>query len=285
MPAIHLPRLRKQVHELALYSSEPKKFLAKLKDLFDYYGNRTLRPSQVAARPTAIPAAHVPQPVLRQIVKELTPHANQTPHLILDLSRELWKYGWMEQRILACHLLGKLPLEYEDDILQLAENWCRQNHEEQLIHTIAEQSLASLHAGNPPVVVAKAEGWIDMPNRMQTGQETISASELVNFQKLGLRALIPLIEDPNFENLPLIYNTLQATLESPPKVVRPDLLDILKRLARRSPRETAFYIRKVHQQSPSSTLSWLIRHSLNAFPHDLQGGLRKLANLGKGTPN
>ena len=66
MPAIHLPRLRKQVHELTEHISDPKVFLRKLKDLFDYYGDRTLRPSQLAAKPTAIPAANVPNPVLRQ---------------------------------------------------------------------------------------------------------------------------------------------------------------------------------------------------------------------------
>jgi hypothetical protein len=276
MPAINLPRLRKQVNELAPYCSEPEVFLRKLKDLFDYYGDRTLRPSQVAARPTAISAANVPQPVIRHVVGELVPYANSTPHLILDLSRELWKYGWLEHRLLACLLLGKLPSSYAEEIIQLAEEWCKQNHEEALLNAIAERSLAPLQSEHPDLLIAKAQEWIAAPTTKQDQQPSLSAAVLLNFQKLGFRALLPLVADQGYENLPKIYKTLKPSLQTPAKVLRPDLLDLLRHLGRRSPQETAFFLRSLHTESPSTTLNWLIRRSLNAFPKDLQQSLRVL---------
>jgi hypothetical protein len=285
MPAINLPRLRKQVNELAPYCSEPEIFLRKLKDLFDYYGDRSLRPSQVAARPTAIPAFNVPPPVLRQVVGEITPYATRTPHLILDLSRELWKYGWFEQRLLACELLGKIPPSQAEEIVRLAEEWCQENFEEALLTAIAELSLAPLHVERHELLLAKAQEWLAAPESKQDIKPALPAAVLVNLQKLGLRALVPLATNQGYENLPMIYKTLKPILQSPSKVLRPDVLDLLRSLSRRSPQETAFYLRGLHKESPSATLTWLIRRSLNTFPEDLRYSLRELIKSGKTPPN
>jgi hypothetical protein len=277
MPAIHLPRLRKQVNDLAPYCSEPAIFLRKLKDLFDFYGDRTLRPSQAAAKPTAIPTIKVPPPVLRQIVSALTPYAASTPHLILDLSRELWDYGWLEHRLLACHLLGRLPSSQAVGIVQLADDWCRENHEEELITAIAERGLAPLHSEHQDLLIVKAHEWIAVPEK--PGERgSLPTAVGINYQKLGLRALTALIENPLYENLPKIYNTLKDTLKAPPKTLRPDLLDLVRVLAQRSPQETAFYLRSLYTENPSSALAWLIRRSLNSFPDETQRRLRALIN-------
>jgi hypothetical protein len=282
MPAIHLPRLRKQVGELAKYCSEPGVFLDKLKDLFDYYGDRTLRPSQVAAKPIAIQAANVPRPVLRQIVTELTPYANKTPHIIIDLSRELWRFGWFEHRMLACQLVGKLPDDHAEEIILLIESWCQENHEEALLDAMSTRSLTALHAKNTPLLVSKAQEWIDRP-----GDESPQMTDAVklSFQKLGLRSLAPLIEDSVYENLPKIYKSLKPILLAPPKILRPDLLNLLRMLGRRSPQETAYYLRNLLHESPTATLQWLVRRSLNTLPEDLQSSLRAAINPTKPSPN
>ena len=277
MTAIHLPRLRKQVNELAPYCSEPVVFLRKLKDLFDFYGDRTLRPRQAAAKPTAIPAANVPQPVLREVASALTPYAASTPHLILDLSRELWKYGWLEHRLLACQLLGKLPPSQAEDILEVVDDWCRDNHEDALLHAIAERSLTPLHRHEEDLLIEKAVEWIGVPEQKKSGQKMPTAAA-VSYQKLGLHTLIPLINDPGFENLPRIYTAIKPILQAPPNVLRPDLLDLIRRLAQRSPQETAFYLRNLYRESPSTSLAWLIRRSLTDFPVETQQGLKEMLN-------
>jgi hypothetical protein len=282
MPAIHLPRLRKQVSELAKFCSDPPVFLDKLKDLFTYYGDRTLRPSQVAARPISIQAANVPRPVLRQIVSELTPYANNTPHIILNLCRELWRYGWLEHRLLACRLAGKLPNDHADDIVLLIETWCFENHEESLVDAMATSSLTALHKDNADLLIGKAMEWVTQPAE-DTPQ--IAAAVALNFQKLGLRALAPLIEDPEYENLPKIFKTLKPILQAPPKILRPDLLNLLRILGRRSPQETTFYLRSLLNESPGATLQWIARRVLNTLPEDLQSSLRTAINPPKTSPN
>lgn len=285
MPAIHLPRLRKQIHELADACADPDKFLRKLQELFEYYGDRTLRPSQLAAKPTAIPSANVPSPVLRHLVNGLTPHAVQTPHLIFDLSRELWKFGWTEHRLLASQLLGKLPLEDPEEISSLVEEWCLENHEEVLLESIANHSLTRLQAENPGFLISKAAVWIGSRSRKSSDSPPLPAASLTNLKRLGLRALIPLISDPEFENLPKIFTALDEITEDPPKILRPDLLDTLRALASRSPAETAFFLRQLYHANPSKTTTWLIRRSLLKFPEDAQASLRTLINPAKPSLN
>lgn len=282
MPAIHLPRLRKQVGELATYCSEPTVFLDKLKDLFNYYGDRTLRPSQVAAKSIAIQTANVPRPVLRQVVNELTPHANNTPHIVLDLCRELWRYGWFEHRLLACQLLGKLPSDYADEIILVVETWCLENHEETLVDAMSTSSLTALHSENTDLLIRKAQEWIDHP---ESAAPRMPAAVLLNFQKLGLRSLAPLIQDPSYENLPKIFKSLKPIMQNPPKILRPDFLDLLRLLGRRSPQETAFYLRNLLDESPTAALQWLVRRTLNTLPEDLQSNLREAIKPTKTTPN
>jgi hypothetical protein len=282
MPAIHLPRLRKQVSELAKYCSEPPVFLDKLKDLFNYYGDRTLRPSQVAARPVSIQAANVPRPVLRQVVSELTPYATSTPHIILNLCRELWRYGWLEHRMLACQLAGKLPNDHAEDIVFMIETWCYENHEESLVDAMATSSLIALHKDNSDLLISKALEWITHP---AGGTPQIAAAVILNFQKLGLRSLAPLIDDPEYENLPKIFKTMKPILQAPPKILRPDLLNLLRILGRRSPQETTFFLRSLLNESPTATLQWLARRVINILPEDLQSRLRAAINPPKPPPN
>lgn len=281
MPAINLPRLRKQVNDLAPYCSEPEVFLRKFKDLLDFYGDRTLRPSQASARHAAISSANVPPQVLRQVVITLTPYAASTPHLIFDLGQELWKYAWLDHRLLACDLIGKLPASYAPEILQLAEAWCMETHEEVLLSAIAGRSLAALHTDHQDLLLDKVRHWISAPETLRDSDPALPPAVLLNLQKLGLQALLPLISSPAFENLPRLFNLLKPTLQDPPKGLRPDLVDVLRRLGRRTPQETAFYLRSLHADSPSATLIWLIRRSLNAFPENLQPGLREMIKPAK----
>ena len=46
MPAIHLPRLQQQVEGLIEHYADAEKFSRQLRDLFNYYGDKTRRPSQ-----------------------------------------------------------------------------------------------------------------------------------------------------------------------------------------------------------------------------------------------
>jgi hypothetical protein len=84
-----------------------------------------------------------------------------------------------------------------------------------------------------------------------------------------------LLETPGAANLPTLYQQITPLMRSAPASLRPDLLDILHRLAELSPRETAYFLRQnlaIQQDNPGT--AWLARNSLEYFPDDIQAGLR-----------
>lgn len=78
MPAIDLARLKKQTAQLADMFDQPAVFLRELREVLEFYVNRTLR-SQSVAPSSVLPTYRTPVVVLRQIEKELGPIAERQP--------------------------------------------------------------------------------------------------------------------------------------------------------------------------------------------------------------
>ena len=78
MPAIDLARLKKQTAQLANLFDQPSDFLRELKEILDFYVNRTLR-SQGVAPSSVLPTYRTPSVVLRQIETELRPVVGSNP--------------------------------------------------------------------------------------------------------------------------------------------------------------------------------------------------------------
>ena len=281
MPAIHPPRLRQQVSELIQNYADPEKFLRNLRDLFAFYGDQTKRVSPRSMKTTGLPSAHVPKPVLRQIMLQLTPYAENVPHAVLVLARSLWEQPQLEHRELATLLLGKLPLNYSTEVLSLIPKWCRQNHEETILVSLATNSLEKIQKENPDLMLDHIETWLypepdsteeDSPQ----AQKPTPAAEL-NLHKLAITALVPLVNSPAFVNLPKVYKLLKPKLSEAPSTMRPYLLDLLRPLARRSPQEVTYILRTELDQSPSSKhLIWLARRTMDELPAEHQAKLRSL---------
>jgi hypothetical protein len=280
MPAIHLPRLRQQVSELVQNYADPDKFLRKLQDLFAFYGDHTKRVRQRTMKTTGLPAENVPPPVLRQIVLQLLPYAENAPHAVLVLSRSLWSFAHLEHRLLAARLLGKLPLNYSKDILLLVPQWCLQNHEESILVSLATHSLEKIQKEDPEMLLGQIETWLYPPKETPQGEaehnkKTDTLAQL-NLQKLGLSAMLPMVGSQDFVNLPKIYSLLKPMLREATAVLRPYLVDVLRPLARRSPQEVAFILRTELIASPNKHLIWLARRTLDDLPPEHQAPLRAL---------
>jgi hypothetical protein len=85
-----------------------------------------------------------------------------------------------------------------------------------------------------------------------------------------LRALLPLVENPQFENLPVFFRLVQPLACNVPPGLKPDLLDVLTALAHRSPNETAYFLRQTLIYPDAPDIAWLIRQLLNEFPPEQQ---------------
>ena len=67
MPAIDLARLRKQANQLADFFFLPEDFLRHLREMMDFYVNRTLRKKEEIAPGSNLPTYRTPSVVIRQI--------------------------------------------------------------------------------------------------------------------------------------------------------------------------------------------------------------------------
>jgi hypothetical protein len=276
MPAIHLPRLQQQVEALSEHYADADKFSRQLRDLFTYYGDRTRRPSQQAKKSTRLPTENIPSPVLRQIVTQLTPYAENAPHAILNLCRGLWQHPVLEYRLLAALLLGKIAISHAEETLNLVQVWSLENKEEQILKKLSSNSLTTIRLQQPDLLHTHIQEWLS-PN-----EDEFKPSEVNSLQKLGLSALIPFVENPAYENLPRIYKLLTPLLRESPRLLRPYLLDVLIPLAERAPQEVAYILRSELESEPTTQLKWLGRRTLPVLPEENQTRLRPLVARKRG---
>jgi hypothetical protein len=120
MPAIDLARLKKQTAHLADLFDQPVDFLREHREILDHYVNRTLR-SQGVAPSSVLPTYRTPTVVLRHMENELGPLAEQRPLQALELADALWDEGWLETRLLAAYLLGRIPPQEERLLARLTD--------------------------------------------------------------------------------------------------------------------------------------------------------------------
>jgi hypothetical protein len=158
-------------------------------------------------------------------------------------------------------LLGQIPPQPPDAIIARLQSWITTDLEFFLIEALLSNGVERLHREQPQVLLKMIEGWLGSTKTFP--------------QQLGLRALLPLIQAPAFENLPVFFRLIQPLCQVAPAALRPDLLDVLAALARRSPQETAYFLRQTLMFSDSPDTPWLIRQSLDQFPPELQASLRQ----------
>jgi hypothetical protein len=267
MPAIQPARLKQQAALVAQYFDQPASFLRSLHHLLEFYADRARRPGQSGTLPPLIETYNVRPPVLRLLIQELVPLAEKDPAAGLVLCDALWSQAKLEFRWLAASLLGQIPPQPPGPVLERIQTWLSSRPEERLINAILDLGLQRLRQDNPDHLISVIENWL--------------TQEDLYFTRLGLRALLPLIDDPHHENLPVLFRLIQPLTRRTPPSVRPELLEVIVTLAKRSPRETAFFMRQNLELIGSADTAWMIRQSLKSFPEEIQESLRIAVRSGE----
>jgi hypothetical protein len=260
MPAIQPVRLKIQAVRLAELFASPAEFCHQLHGLLSQYADRTRRPGRGGNPPPLLNSFRLAPPVLRQISQELLPYTTADAAAALALCDSLWQQPWLEFRQLAAAVLGQVDPSQAEAILTRMNAWAGPQTEDRLLAALLETGLVRLRRELPLRYLTQMELWLNADD--------------VLTRQLGLRALLPLIAEPGFENLPVLYRLLAPLLRSTPPLLRQDLLSVIRALARRAPAEAAFFLRQNLQLPDSEQIAWLIRQSLGAFPPEAQAGLR-----------
>ena len=233
--------------------------MAALHDLLDIYANRVQRTGQTGEPTPLIQAYKVPKPVVRQVVMDLTPLVTEQADQALLLVDSLWVEPYWEFRVVAATLLGCIRYSSPDLIFERVQDWTKPILEERLLNLVLNEGLSTLRNAHPDLLVDWINGLLDGPEWYD--------------QKKGLIALLPLLTDTGFSNLPALYRLLQPLVRKTPFQLKPDMLEVVHQLAARSPVETAYYLRQSLKAPNNPDTAWLVRQSLSSFPNDLRQGL------------
>ncbi|PWH17183.1 MAG: hypothetical protein DDG60_02770 [Anaerolineae bacterium] len=254
MPAIDIARLKTQAAVLVEKFDQPERFVKELHEILDLYADRTLRVG-IAAPASVLPAYRVPQAVLRQIEMELNPLATTFPEQALALTNALWKAGYLETRLLAAVLLGKIHPD-TPHLLERVQAWVARARDKQLRKALLNAGLVRLRREAPQRFLALIQTWFDP-----------STPRLWEY---AIYALIPLLEDPAYENLPPIYTMLTPVIQNIPPMLQNELADLLTALYRASPVETTYFLRQAMAGAASPQCAVILRRVAPSLPEGLR---------------
>jgi hypothetical protein len=260
MPAIDLARLKKQTAQLADLFGQPDEFLRVHRDILDFYVNRTLR-SQSVAPSSVLPTYRTPPVVLRQIENELGPVAAKQPIQALELADALWDEGWLETRLLAAYLLGRIPPQ-EERLLARLTAWTQAVRDPEVRAALLTTSLTRLRNETPDLFLVLVKEWLH-PARQRMWSN-------------GIQALVPLITSPYFDNLPPIFETIEPVFKAAPAALQFDLQELITALYMASPSETTYFLQQILKGTRSNHPSVALRRMLPDLPQELQVSLREI---------
>ncbi|MBU0512518.1 MAG: DNA alkylation repair protein [Chloroflexi bacterium] len=262
MPAIQPARLKIEITKIIAHFSDPVEFVRSLHDLFDFYADRTRHPGRGGKPFSLVRAYNVHRQVLQQIEGDLAPKAAADPERALALADALWQENWLECRLLAIAILGEIPPDPPERVVERIQAWGRECGQDRQLDASLMVGLVQLRKETPELFLRILETWITSPDLAS--------------QKVGLRVLPPLVEDASFENLPAVFHLIAPLVRNVDTVLEVDLLGVLHALAQRSPRETAYFLRQSLIMSNRPGVTSLVWQSLRAFPPEVEASLREL---------
>ena len=260
MPAIQPARLKIQTTALVQQFSNPNRLVKDLHELLDSYADRTRRPGKIGAPAPILHTYQVPTQVMRQIWRQLQPQVERAPDVSLALVDVLWREENLECRNLAILILGQIPATPPEPILARTVSWAESDIEFRLLDDLLTTGTARLRADAQDVFLRQIKNWLTSANK--------------DFPPLGLLALIPIVEAPDFDNLPIIFRLIKSVTLRAPLGLRPYQLRLFKTLAAQSPQETAYFLSQNLLGDQDSNTASLVRGCLPYFSDEYQEAIR-----------
>jgi hypothetical protein len=260
MPAITPARLKIQATQLAESFGNPIEFVAKLHNLLDFYADRTRKPGRGGPRMAQIRAYNVPKQVVRQIESLLTPRVAADEAAALALADSLWAEPWLECRLIGLYILGSVSLNPPDRIIDRIKIWGEECGVDPQLDSSLATGLVQLRREAPARFFSLLESWIQNPK---------SAT-----RRLGLRVIPPLVSEPAFVNLPVIFNLLLPLMQKEDLITDADLMQAISALAKRTPKETAYFLKQSLSLSNQPGMDVFIRRILDSFPEQDRDEIR-----------
>lgn len=260
MPAVELLKLRAQIRKLTGLYAAPEAFYRGLKDLLDQYANRAYRAGAAVKPQPLLPSYRVTPLIMRELELELTRLSQELPFETLQIVEYLWQDSYLETRQIAGVLLGAVPIEHGNSVIEKIRAWSQAEENFRVLDSLFQSGTTSLRRNGSMLPLQLAEEWI--------------SGSRPRFQALGLRLLIPLVREERFENLPPIYRMVAPLVQNISATIFADLQAVLEALIERSPAETAFFLRQALPIAANPTTARLVRRCLPLFDPEQQANLK-----------
>ena len=255
MPAIDLARLRKQANRLADFFFLPEEFMKHLSEMLEFYVNHTLRTVENVAPGSNLKTYRTPPAVITQIENEVRSVAEANPEFALELADKLWDDGALETRLLAAFLLGRIP-PLEERLLPRLTAWSQQVRDPSVRSALLSSSLTRMRKETPAEFLSLVREYLH-PARMNTWSN-------------GIQALLPMIADSSYDNLPPILDIVEPIIEKAPAALQNELTDLIITLYRASASETIFMLKHVLSNTDNPMTAVTMRRIVTSFPPALQ---------------
>ena len=255
MPAIDLARLRKQANRLADFFFLPDEFMKHLSEMLEFYVNHTLRTVENVAPGSNLKTYRTPPAVITQIENEVRSVAEANPEFALELADKLWEDGALETRLLAAFLLGRIP-PLEERLLPRLTAWSQQVRDPSVRSALLSSSLTRMRKETPAEFLNLVREYLH-PARMNSWSN-------------GIQALLPMIGDSSYDNLPPILDIVEPIIEKAPAALQNELTDLIIALYRASASETIFMLKHILSNTDNPMTAVTMRRIVTSFPPALQ---------------
>jgi hypothetical protein len=260
MSAVDLTRLRFQIEDLLALFPQPAAFHSGVNALFNRYSNRSLRFGELSQTKPLIPMYHLPGPVMRQMVLELTPLIREEPQAALAIVDELWKDDYFEVKKLAIHILGLTPIDNPQIIRQRIEDWLSPDLDGTLVASIFSVGVRQLQSKFPETWEAIIQSYLyDRSPKMI---------------RIGIQGLEQGVRAANFDNLPVVLRLVSPLIQAPHPDTNRRLEKLIEALIQHSPTETVFFLKQMLSTSDRPETLRLIKACLPSLPDALREDLK-----------
>ncbi len=267
MPAAELSRLQAQISAISTQFDEPRIFLRSLLTLMELYSDQHYKPGDLSRVQHFLPEYRLPALVIQQLTSSLSSLTADHPIPAMQIMDSLWQAKHFEARLMAAIMLGSLPAQPIEPVLDRINNWVNPEEDKDLI-------TALLNSANRLFWTDKMEVWLNQINHWL-------GFDNEGFVKIGLQALNVILNDPKFINSEKVFPLLEPVILHPIFSLQKDLLSIIELLADHSEMETTAFLRSVLAQTNDAEVIRFVRRCLPLLEQDSQISLKSFMNPSK----
>ncbi len=260
MTAINPARLKLQIAELGELIDQADQFAAGLHELLAYYSAR-IQQTSLSKTPLRLQTYQVPKPVIRALENEISERLVSNPEAGFPIVDALWDEYWIEFRQIAVQVLGILPPNEPDRILDRILIWLDDCSSEDIRLMIMTEGLNSLASESPDQCIALIE-------------KLVSRNDKGNHQA-ALFGLGMFARSPSYLNLPILYRNLARILQTVENGLIKEICALVRILIDRSEQETTYFLIKQLDLAYQPRFNRVVRQVINNLSQDNQILLRE----------